>query len=58
MPEQNANAGSPARPPYKCDRTPVEGECLKFYWNEAENEYNLPSEGEPVKCSNCKWFFD
>jgi hypothetical protein len=47
-----------SRPPYKCARTPNEQDCLKFYWNETEQRYNLPRGGERVRCADCEYYFD
>lgn len=58
MSESNNAANAGGRPPYKCARTPNPDVCLKFYWNEVEQRYNLPPGGERVNCGECGYFFD
>ncbi len=54
-----AVGGPPGGIPYKCDPSgaPGSGQCLKFYWNPKTQAWDTPPEGEPVNCSDCKWFF-
>lgn len=56
--QQTGNAPTPPpRPPYMCEPTPNQNICLKFYWNEASQAYDLPPGGEQMNCAECEHFF-
>jgi hypothetical protein len=55
-PTKGARAAPP--PPYKCQTTPVAGSCLRFNWNPADRQYNLPPGGILMNCADCQYFFD
>jgi hypothetical protein len=45
-------------PPYKCERTRLEGVCRKFHRNPANGLYDIPPGGERVNCAECLYFFE
>jgi hypothetical protein len=57
MSNQDAAHNENGNPPYKCEPTAVDGVCLKYYWNPADQAYNLPPGGERLNCQECQYYF-
>ena len=56
--KMEAAAAAPSAPvPYKCVHTPYDHrKCIKFMYNSATGNWDLPPEGILVDCGECKYF--
>jgi hypothetical protein len=54
-PQRTGEEGRHGASPYKCERTPVDGQCIKY-----ERDPNGQLRPEPCAsyCSDCKYFFE
>lgn len=52
-----ARALAGGEPDHRCQRTLDDGICLKFTFNAASGQFDLPRGGERVPCSECQHFF-